>query len=165
MGIAYLASEDGQRIQKKAYEEIMKVYPDGNAWEKCLVEENVPYVTALVKETLRFWTVIPVCLPRESTKDIEWNGATIPAGTTFFMVRFPAYSYVPAIGLGSPLTRMPGRPIMTRIISSKQTSLSRSGTLSSVRVPGPPITDTALALVCALDHTWRTGSSTQPSCV
>lgn len=89
MGIAYLASEDGQRIQKKAYEEIMKVYPDGNAWEKCLVEENVPYVTALVKETLRFWTVIPICLPRESTKDIEWNGATIPAGTTFFMVRFP----------------------------------------------------------------------------
>ncbi|KAJ6167142.1 hypothetical protein N7470_002589 [Penicillium chermesinum] len=85
MGIAYLASEDGQRIQKKAYDEIMAVYPDGDAWEKCLVEEKVPYVTALVKETLRFWTVIPICLPRESTKDIVWNGATIPAGTTFFM--------------------------------------------------------------------------------
>ncbi|KAJ5104296.1 hypothetical protein NUU61_001643 [Penicillium alfredii] len=85
MAIAYLASEDGQRIQKKAYEEIMKVYPDGDAWEKCLVEEKVPYVTAIVKETLRFWTVIPICLPRESTKDIEWNGVNIPAGTTFFM--------------------------------------------------------------------------------
>lgn len=87
MGIAYLASEDGQRIQKKAYDAIMEVYPDGDAWEKCLVEEKVPYVTALVKEILRFWTVIPICLPRESTKDIQWNGATIPAGTTFFMVR------------------------------------------------------------------------------
>lgn len=86
MGIAYLASDEGQRIQKKAYEEIMKVYPDGDAWEKCLVEEKVPYVTALVKEVLRFWTVIPICLPRESTKDIVWNGTTIPAGTTFFMV-------------------------------------------------------------------------------
>ncbi|KAF3396027.1 Phenylacetate 2-hydroxylase [Penicillium rolfsii] len=85
MGIAYLASEDGQRIQKKAYDEIMQVYPNGDAWEKCLVEEKVPYVTALVKETLRFWTVIPICLPRKSTKDIEWNGSTIPAGTTFFM--------------------------------------------------------------------------------
>ncbi|KAJ6147152.1 phenylacetate hydroxylase pahA-Penicillium chrysogenum [Penicillium chrysogenum] len=85
MGIAYLASEDGQRIQKKAYDAIMEVYPDGDAWEKCLVEEKVPYVTALVKEVLRFWTVIPICLPRESTKDIQWNGATIPAGTTFFM--------------------------------------------------------------------------------
>lgn len=85
MAIAYLASEDGQRIQKKAYDEIMEVYPDGDAWEKCLVEEKVPYVTAIVKETLRFWTVIPICLPRESTKDIVWNGSTIPAGTTFFM--------------------------------------------------------------------------------
>ncbi|KAJ0418269.1 phenylacetate 2-hydroxylase [Aspergillus carlsbadensis] len=85
MGIAYLASEDGQRIQKKAYDEIMQVYPDGDAWEKCLFEEKVPYVSALVKETLRFWTVIPICLPRESTKDIVWNGAVIPKGTTFFM--------------------------------------------------------------------------------
>lgn len=93
MCIAYLASEDGQRIQKKAFEEIMKVYPDGDAWEKCLVEERVPYVTALVKETLRFWTVIPICLPRESTKDIEWNGAIIPAGTTFFMVGSKVYSH------------------------------------------------------------------------
>lgn len=86
MGIAYLASEDGQRIQQRAYEEIMQVYPDGDAWEKCLFEEKVPYVTALVKETLRFWTVIPICLPRESTKDINWEGSLIPKGTTFFMV-------------------------------------------------------------------------------
>ncbi|PYH48536.1 cytochrome P450 [Aspergillus saccharolyticus JOP 1030-1] len=90
MGIAYLASEEGQRVQQKAYEEIMQVYPDGDAWEKCLVEEKVPYVTALVKETLRFWTVIPICLPRESIKDIVYNGATIPAGTTFFMNAYAA---------------------------------------------------------------------------
>ncbi|KAJ5908718.1 hypothetical protein N7495_001400 [Penicillium taxi] len=90
MAIAYLASEDGQRIQKVALDEILKVYPDGDAWEKCLIEEKVPYVTALVKEVLRFWTVIPICLPRESTKDIVWNGATIPAGTTFFMNAYAA---------------------------------------------------------------------------
>ncbi|KAL4862154.1 phenylacetate 2-hydroxylase [Aspergillus spectabilis] len=90
MGIAYLASEDGQLIQERAYNEIMKVYPNGDAWEKCLVEEKVPYVTALVKETLRFWTVIPICLPRESTKDINWNGAVIPKGTTFFMNAYAA---------------------------------------------------------------------------
>jgi phenylacetate 2-hydroxylase len=92
MGIAYLASEDGQSIQNKAYDAIMEVYPNGDAWERCLVEEKVPYVTALVKEILRFWTVIPICLPRESTKDIQWNGATIPAGTTFFMVKWPLAS-------------------------------------------------------------------------
>ncbi|KAG9768041.1 putative cytochrome P450, partial [Aureobasidium melanogenum] len=86
MGLGYLASPQGQHIQKKAYEEIMKVYPnDGEAWEKCLLEEKVPYITALTKEILRFFTVIPVCLPRTSIKDIKYNDAVIPAGTTFYM--------------------------------------------------------------------------------
>ncbi|SLM35401.1 cytochrome p450 phenylacetate 2-hydroxylase [Lasallia pustulata] len=59
MGIAYLSSPHGQEIQKRAYEDIMRVYPDGNAWEHCLTEEKVPYITALVKEVLRFWTETP----------------------------------------------------------------------------------------------------------
>ncbi|KAH8680757.1 cytochrome P450 [Xylariales sp. PMI_506] len=85
MGLAYLSTPHGQEIQDKALKEIQEVYPDGEAWEKCLVEEKVPYITALVKETLRFWTVIPICLPRTSIKDIEYEGAVIPAGSTFFM--------------------------------------------------------------------------------
>lgn len=86
MGMAYLSTEDGQKIQAKALKAIQEVYPNGDAWEKCLVEEKVPYVTALVKETLRFWTVIPICLPRTNIKDIPYEGSVIPAGTTFFMV-------------------------------------------------------------------------------
>lgn len=85
MCIAYLSSPHGQEIQDQAFSEIMKVYPEGDAWERCLVEEKVPYVTALVKEVLRFWSVIPICLPRTSIKDIEWQGAVIPSGTTFYM--------------------------------------------------------------------------------
>jgi phenylacetate 2-hydroxylase len=88
MAAAFLASPEGWHVQRKAFDEIMKVYPNGDAWEKCLVEEKVAYVTAFVRETLRFWTVIPICLPRKSVKSIEYNGAIIPAGTTFFMVRF-----------------------------------------------------------------------------
>ena len=88
MGLAYLSSPHGQEIQELAFKEIQKVYPNGEAWEQCLYEEKVPYVTALVKETLRFWTVIPICLPRTSIKDIPWEGKIIPAGTTFFMVSF-----------------------------------------------------------------------------
>ncbi|KAJ4118874.1 hypothetical protein NW768_010612 [Fusarium equiseti] len=90
MGIAYLATSHGQEIQARALEEIYKVYPNGEAWEKCLVEEKVPYITALVKEILRFWTVIPICLPRVNIKDIPYKGATIPAGTTFFMNAYAA---------------------------------------------------------------------------
>lgn len=85
MGIAYLSSAHGQEIQKRAYSEILQAYPDSDAWDRCLVEEKVAYITALVKEVLRFWTVIPISLPRESVKDIEYNGTIIPAGTTFYM--------------------------------------------------------------------------------
>lgn len=86
MGLAYLSTPHGQQIQAKALAAIEEAYPDGDAWEKCLVEEKVPYVTALVKEILRFWTVIPICLPRVSIKDIPYEGSIVPAGTTFFMV-------------------------------------------------------------------------------
>jgi hypothetical protein len=43
-------------------------------------------MTVFCKETLRSWTVLAMCLPRVSTKDIQWQDATIPAGTTFIMV-------------------------------------------------------------------------------
>ncbi|KAI9738594.1 MAG: hypothetical protein M1834_008098 [Cirrosporium novae-zelandiae] len=85
MGVAYLASPRGKQIQERALDEITQVYPDGDAWERCVHEEKVPYVTALVKEVLRFWSVIPICLPRVNTKDIEYGQAVIPAGTTFYM--------------------------------------------------------------------------------
>lgn len=159
MGVAYFASEDGQRIQKKAYEEIMKVYPDGDAWDKCLVEEKVPYVTAMVKETLRFWTVIPICLPRESTKDIVFNGAHIPAGTTFFMVRpFPS----PCYSTYSRLTkdRTPGPPTTTNPTSKTPTSSSPNATSISAKALAPRTTATARAPACAPARTSPTANCT-----
>jgi phenylacetate 2-hydroxylase len=112
MGIAYLSSADGKRIQAKAYEEIMAIYPNHDAWERCLLEERVPYVTALVKEVLRFWTVIPISLPRVSIKDVNYRGTIIPAGTTFYMNAYAAdydekhfkdpYSFLPERYLDVP---------------------------------------------------------------
>ncbi|KAK4233938.1 cytochrome P450 [Achaetomium macrosporum] len=95
MGLAFLSTRQGQAVQAKALRAIEEIYPNGDAWEKCLVEEKVPYITALVKETLRFWTVIPICLPRTSIKDIPYEGAVIPAGTAFFMNAYAA-DYDPA---------------------------------------------------------------------
>ena len=88
MSMAYLSSPHGQEIQARARTEIARVYPNGDAWSRCLSEEKVEYVTAFVKETLRYWTVIPICLPRVNIREIEWQGARIPAGTTFLMVRY-----------------------------------------------------------------------------
>jgi phenylacetate 2-hydroxylase len=91
MGIGYLASgPNGPAIQRRAYAEIQKAYPNNDAWHRCLDEEKIPYVTALYKEILRYWTVIPICLPRVSIKPITYNDAVIPAGTTFYMNAYAA---------------------------------------------------------------------------
>ena len=90
MGLAFLSSAEGQKIQERAYHEIVKAYPDGDAWQKVVVEEKVEYMTAFVKEVLRFFTVIPISLPRVSISDIDYEGATIPAGTTFYMNAYAA---------------------------------------------------------------------------
>ena len=70
MCIAYLSSPHGQEIQERALQEINERYPNNDSWEKCLHEDKCEYITALVKETLRFWSVIPICLPRVNTKEI-----------------------------------------------------------------------------------------------
>ncbi len=86
--IGYLSSAHGQEIQERAYEEIQDAYPNGDAWEKCLIEEEVPYITALYKEILRYYTIDRMSLPRQSVNDIHYNGVTIPAGTLFYMNAF-----------------------------------------------------------------------------
>lgn len=91
MCIAYLASDRGQDMQARALDEIKTVYPNNDAWERCLSEEKVPYITAMVKETLRFWSVIPICLPRKNIKDIKYGSAVIPAGTSFYMNAYGAH--------------------------------------------------------------------------
>ena len=73
MCIAYLSSPHGQEIQKRALEEINELYPNNDSWEWCLKEDKCSYVMALVKETLRFWSVIPICLPRVNVRDIQWG--------------------------------------------------------------------------------------------
>lgn len=91
MTIAYLSCPHGQDMQRRILADLAELYPDNDAWERCLHEEKCGYITALVKETLRFWSVIPICLPRTSTKDIKWGDAVIPAGTSFYMNAFGAH--------------------------------------------------------------------------
>jgi phenylacetate 2-hydroxylase len=85
LGIGYLSSPHGQEIQERAYREIQDVYPEGDAWDQCLLEERVPYVTAFYKEVLRYYTVHHMSLPRRSLQDIDYHGVIIPAGTSFYM--------------------------------------------------------------------------------
>jgi hypothetical protein len=160
MGMAYLSCPHGQEIQKRAYDEIVRIYPDGDAWERCLTEEKVDYVTAFVKEVLRFWTVIPICLPRVTMKDIPWEGATIPAGTTFYMVSRSS-TRLSQTCLSS--CRMLGPRIMTPHTSRTPTHSIQTGTSRTRLVRGRRIMHMVPVRECAQDHIWRTGSCTQLS--
>ena len=71
MAIAYFSSEHGSEIQRRACEETMKAYPDGNAWEICIENgEKVAYITALTKEILRFRSSIPIGLPHANISPV-----------------------------------------------------------------------------------------------
>lgn len=87
MTIAYLSSDHGQEIQAQMYDEIIKSYPDEDPWHACLVEEKSEFMRSFVKEVLRFWSTLNLSFNRQSIKDINYKGATIPAGTPFLLVR------------------------------------------------------------------------------
>lgn len=48
-------------------------------------EQKCAYINALSREALRYFTVIPLNLPRESIRDVEYEGVRIPQGTTVYM--------------------------------------------------------------------------------
>ena len=48
--------------------------------------EKVAYITALTEEILRFWSSIPIGLPRANISPVHRKGVEIPAGTTFLLV-------------------------------------------------------------------------------
>ncbi|KLO06300.1 cytochrome P450 [Schizopora paradoxa] len=76
----YLAMALYPEVQRRAQEEIDRVvgtdrlptYQD---------RKNLPYVDALIKETLRWHPVLPLGLPHASSEDSVVDGYTIPKGT------------------------------------------------------------------------------------
>ncbi|KAI3328576.1 3-hydroxyphenylacetate 6 hydroxylase [Ustulina deusta] len=70
-------------LQDKAYEEIRQFtgsgFPDAADDQKCA------YILALAKEALRYFTVIPLALPRVSIKEVYHEGILIPTGSTVYM--------------------------------------------------------------------------------
>ena len=80
--IGSLLTDKGQIIQEKAFEDICRYYPDvRDAWRASVKEEKVPYVNAIIKEALRYYTVTPMSPPRRTVSHLDWNGVVIPAKT------------------------------------------------------------------------------------
>ncbi|KAL2845285.1 cytochrome P450 [Aspergillus pseudoustus] len=67
-------------VQRKAQEEIDRVV--GRERLPTLDDrENLPYVNALVQETLRWWPIAPMGFPHTATEDILYRGYMIPKGS------------------------------------------------------------------------------------
>lgn len=87
-------SEYGQKIQERAYHEIMETYFDDDSQSFNLnsldVESTtfkpIPYIMAIIKESMRHSSAQPINLARELISDIKFNkDITIPKGTMLIM--------------------------------------------------------------------------------
>lgn len=81
--VAFLSQN--QAIQDKAVEEIRKFYDADHPMCDELDDQKCPYVVALVKESLRYFTVLRLALPRASVKDVSYGPCTIPKGSILFL--------------------------------------------------------------------------------
>lgn len=159
-GLAYLATPHGQQLQDTAFEELVGAYgsPSG-AWTAVVQEEKVAFISALVKETLRYYTVIAMSLPRASIKPIKYQGATIPAGTLFYMnarsADFDASRFL------DPYKFNPDRYLSDKSVAAYFCG-DANRRLAKVRVLLNLITLTAPDLACAWVHISRTANCTSP---
>jgi len=71
-------------IQEIAYNAITDVHGVGG-WGEVQGDTDVPYMMALVKESLRYFSVLRLSLPRRAWRDIEYGDMFIPEGTTVYL--------------------------------------------------------------------------------
>lgn len=84
--IGMLSTIEGQSMQERAYEDIMKIYDTPtDAFNLCLTEEKSPYVMGLVKEALRFFPPLKLLPARQTFTEFVYQGATIPKGVLVYM--------------------------------------------------------------------------------
>jgi 3-hydroxyphenylacetate 6-hydroxylase len=72
-------------IQNKAVDEIRKFYSDEEPLADAYDDQKCQYIVALVRECLRFYTVLRLALPRATVKDVMYEGKLIPAGSTIYL--------------------------------------------------------------------------------
>lgn len=81
--VAFLSQNP--EIQERAVAEIRKFYDDQTPMCDENDDQRCAYVVALVKESLRYFTVLRLALPRASTRDVLYGGCTIPKGSIVFL--------------------------------------------------------------------------------
>ncbi|KAL4930026.1 cytochrome P450 [Aspergillus undulatus] len=72
-------------IQDKAAKAIQGMYGEDQPLCDSTDDQKCAYIVALVREFLRYYTVLRLALPRTSIRDITYEGKVIPKGTVFFL--------------------------------------------------------------------------------
>ncbi|KAL5333648.1 cytochrome P450 [Aspergillus crustosus] len=72
-------------IQDKAARAIDEMYSEYQPLCEASDDQKCAYIVALVRECLRYYTVLRLALPRASIRDIVYQGNMIPKGTVFFL--------------------------------------------------------------------------------
>lgn len=84
--IGILSTPGGQRIQQKAYEDILSIYETlEEAFQQCLTEEKSSYIEAIVKEALRYYPPLKLLPARQTYKEFVYHGAVIPKGVLLYV--------------------------------------------------------------------------------
>ena len=77
----FLAMALHPHVVKKAQEELDSVVSNERLPELS-DRENLPYISALIRELLRWTCPLPISVPRQVMEDDVYNGCFIPAGAT-----------------------------------------------------------------------------------
>ena len=78
--VFYLAMALFPEVQRKAQEEIDAII-GGCRFPTIEDRKNLPYIDALVKETLRWHPIVPLCVPHAVAQDNTYDNFFIPKGS------------------------------------------------------------------------------------
>ena len=117
-------------VQKQAQAELDKVMGDDSTLPSFNDRSKLPFVTAIVKETLRWIPVLPLGVPHRSINGDDYKGYWIPPGTTIIPnTWFVVVLAIPVLGahflLGQSYTTHPCMKILPSL-TQRGTSLTQT---------------------------------------
>lgn len=96
--LGFLSTPSGQIFQDRAYAFLTRHHSRSlsEIWQSSHTTADDPYINALIKESLRYYTVSAMSLPRRTVSPLPWSDTvTIPAGT-LILINAQAANHDPA---------------------------------------------------------------------
>lgn len=82
----------GYSMQEQLYGSLLAISNNNtlSAWKNAAISTDCAYATALLLESLRYFSVLPLGLPRKTLKDVHFKGMYIPQNTVVVMNNYAA---------------------------------------------------------------------------